>query len=153
MIIIGKKDLGFFNTSSNREMIFKNNFMPTLRLITYKFYSLIGLHFIMHLHNILHILLHPLNMHVLLQPVPKLLHGPSLVDLPLSLIILLYATSNLPTKINQLMQLHTSYLVKIPSQIPNTSSNKTILQIPTSIPSVNSLPNWKNKYRKPQPSS
>jgi hypothetical protein len=117
------------------------------------FYSLIGLHSIMHQHNILHIHLHPLNMHVLLQPVPKLLHGPSLVDLPLSLIILLYAISNLPTKINQLMQPHTSYLVKIPSQIPNTSSNKTTLQIPTSIPSVNNLPNWKNKYRKPQPSS
>jgi hypothetical protein len=141
MIIIRKNDLGFFNTSSNKEMIFKNNFMLTLRLITYKFYSLIGLHSIMHQHNILHILLHPLNMHVLLQPVSKLLHRPSLVDLLLSLIILLYATSNLPTKINQLMRPYTSYLVKIPSQIPNTSSNKTILQTPTSIPSVNSLPN------------
>jgi len=129
-------------------MIFKNNFMLTLRLITYKFYSFIGLHSIMHQHNILHIHLHPLNMHVLLQPVPKLLHGPSLVDLPLSLIILLYATSNLPTKIKQLMQPHTNYLVKIPSQIPNTSSNKTILQIPTSIPSVNSLPDWKKKIQK-----
>jgi hypothetical protein len=34
------------------------------------------------------------------------------------------------------MQPHTNYLVKIPSQIPNISSNKTILQIPNSIPSV-----------------
>jgi hypothetical protein len=46
------------------------------------------------------------------------------------------------------MQPHTNYLVKIPSQIPNISSNKTILQIPTSIPSVNSLLDWKNKYKK-----
>jgi len=62
--IILKNDLGFSKTSSNREMISKNNFMLTLRPIKYKFYSLIGLNYIMHQHNILQIHLHPLNMHV-----------------------------------------------------------------------------------------
>jgi hypothetical protein len=107
--IILKNDIGFSNTSFNREMISKNNFMLTLRPIRYKFYSLIGLNFIMHQHIILHIHLYPLNMHVQLQPIPKLLHGTSPVDLQLSLTIHLCVTYNLLIKIKQLMQLHTSY--------------------------------------------
>jgi hypothetical protein len=134
VIIILKNELGFFNTSSNKEMISKNNFMLTLRPMKYKFYSLIGLSFIMYQYNILYIHLHPLNMHVLLQPVPKLLHGPSLVDLQLSLTIHLHATYNLLTKTKQLTQPHTNYPERILSQIPNISFNKTISQIPTSIP-------------------
>jgi hypothetical protein len=59
-----ENDIDFFNISANREMISKNNFMLTLRPIKYKFYSLIGLNFIMHQNNILQIHLHPLNMHV-----------------------------------------------------------------------------------------
>jgi len=118
-----------------------------------KFYSLIVLNSILFQHNILHIHLHSLNMHVLLQPVQKPLHRPSPVDQQLSLIIHLYATYNFPIEIKQLMQPHINYLVKIPSQVPNISSNKTTLQIPTSIPSVNSLPDWKNKYKKTQPTS
>ena len=94
--------------------------MLTLRPITYKFYYLIGLNSIMFQHDILHIHLHPLNMHVLLQPVQKPLHGPLPVDQQLSLIIHPYATYNLPTETKQLMQPHTNYLVKIPSQISNT---------------------------------
>jgi hypothetical protein len=132
--IILKNDLGFFNTSSNKGMISKNNFILTSRPIKYKFYSLIGLNFIMHQHNILHIHLHSLNMHVPLQPVPKFLHGTSPVDLQLSLTIHLCATYNLLTKTKQLLQLRTNYPERIPSQIPNISSNKTISQIPTSIP-------------------
>jgi hypothetical protein len=132
--IILKNDLGFCNTSFNREMISKNNFMLTLKPIRYKFYSLIGLNFIMHQHSILHIHLHPLNMHVQLQPIPKLLHGTSPADLQLSLTIHFCATYKLLTKTKQLMQLYTNYPERKPSQIPNISSNKIISQIPTSIP-------------------
>ena len=134
VIIILKNELGFFNISSNKELISKNNFMLTLKPMKYKFCSLIGLNFIMYQYNILHIHLHLLNMHVLLQPVPKLLHGPSPVDLQLSLTIHLYATYNLLTKTKLLTQPHTNYPEKILSQIPNISSNKTISQIPTCIP-------------------
>jgi hypothetical protein len=100
MTIILKKELGFSKTSSNKEMISRNNFMLTLSPIRYKFYSLIGLNFIMNQCSILHIHLHPLNMHVLLQPVPKFLYGPSPVDLQLSLTIHLCEISNLPTKVD-----------------------------------------------------
>jgi len=132
--IILKNDLGFSSTSSNRKKISKNNFMLTLRPIRYKFYSLIGLNFIMHQHSILHIHLHPLNMHVRLQSIPKLLHGTSLSDLQLSMTIHLCTKYNLFSKTKQLMQLHTNYLERKSSQIPNISSNKKISQIPTSIP-------------------
>jgi hypothetical protein len=134
VIILLKNDLDFFNISANREMISKNNFMLTLRPIKYKFYSLIGLNFIRHQYNILHIHLHPLNMHVLLQPIPKLLHGPSPVDSQLNPTIHHYVTYSLPTRTKQLMQPYTNYPERIPSQIPNISSNKTISGIPTSIP-------------------
>jgi len=133
VIIILKNALGFFNIFSNKELISKNNFMLTLKPIKYKFCSLIGLNFIMCQYNILHIYLHPLNMHVLSQPVPKLLHGPLPVDLQLSLTIHLYATYNLLTKTKQLMKLHTNYPEKILSQTPNISFNKTISQTPTFI--------------------
>jgi len=61
--------LSFSKISSNKEKISKNNFMIILHYIKYKYYSLIGSNYIMHLNIILYIHLHPSNMHVLSQPV------------------------------------------------------------------------------------
>ena len=124
VIILLKNDLDFFNISANREMISKNNFMLTLRPIKYKFYSLIGLNFITHQYNILHIHLHPLNMHVLLQPVPKLLHGPSPVDSQLNLTIHHYVHIQLTHK----DQTVDAALYKLPGEDTLTNTKHIIQQ-------------------------
>jgi hypothetical protein len=72
--------LSFSKISSNKEKISKNNFMIILHYIKYKYYSLIGSNYIMHLNIILYIHLHPSNMHVLSQPVQKHQYGTSQVD-------------------------------------------------------------------------
>jgi hypothetical protein len=92
-----KRDFYYDHNSEKRTWFFKNffqqrndiqkQFYAYIESHKYKFYSLIGLNFIMHQRNILHIHLHPSNMHVLLQPVPKFLYGTSPVDLQLSLTI------------------------------------------------------------------
>jgi len=82
-----KNDLGFSNTSTYKDMIFKTSFIITLRYIKYELYSLIGSNYIMHLHIMLHIHLHSSNMHALLQRVPKHQYGNSPVNHQLSLTI------------------------------------------------------------------